>query len=92
MTALRPPSAAAPLWKSRETLIAAFTIAMIAAHLLLRFAFVRSATEQNIPLWTAFALGGVPLVWELTAKLLRREFGSDLLAGISIITSDLLEE
>jgi heavy metal translocating P-type ATPase len=92
MSTSRPPETAAPLWKSRETLIAAFTIAMIAAHLLLRFIFIRSAMEQNLPLWAALALGGIPLVWELTAKLLRREFGSDLLAGISIITSALLGE
>jgi hypothetical protein len=38
----------------------------------------------------ALALGGVPLVLELLLKLLRREFGSDLLAGISIVTSVLL--
>ena len=92
MPELRPPVAAAPLWKSRETLIAAFTIAMIAAHLLLRFAFRRPMMEQNVPLWAALLLGGIPLVWELGVKLLRREFGSDLLAGISIVTSALLGE
>ena len=88
----RPTESAAPLWKSRETLIAAFTLVMIAAHLLLRFVFVRSAIQQNVPLWAALAFGGVPLVWELTVKMFRREFGSDLLAGISIVTSALLDE
>ena len=33
-----------------------------------------------------------PLVYELLGKLLRREFGSDLLGGISIVTSVLLGE
>ena len=47
---------------------------------------------QNVPLWIALALGGVPLVWELLVKLWHREFGSDLLAGISIVTSVLLDE
>src|SRR5262249_31346136 len=37
-------------------------------------------------------LGGVPLVYELLKKLLQREFGSDLLAGISIVTSAILGE
>ena len=37
-------------------------------------------------------LGGLPLLFDLTQNLLRREFGSDLLGGISIITSVLLGE
>ena len=36
--------------------------------------------------------GGIPLVYELARNLLRREFGSDLLAGISIVTSVFLNE
>ena len=37
-------------------------------------------------------LGGLPIVVELLVKLVQREFGSDLLAGISIVTSVLLGE
>jgi heavy metal translocating P-type ATPase len=37
-------------------------------------------------------LGGLPLLYELLRKLLKREFGSDLLGGISIVTSVLLGE
>ena len=44
------------------------------------------------PLIAALVLGGIPLVLELLLKLLHREFGSDLLAGISIVTSVLLGE
>ncbi|MEZ6096433.1 MAG: heavy metal translocating P-type ATPase [Pirellulaceae bacterium] len=47
---------------------------------------------RHWPLWVALLLGGAPLVLELTYKLLRREFGSDLLAGISIVTSVFLDE
>jgi len=36
--------------------------------------------------------GGLPLVLRLTRKLLEREFGSDHLAGVSIITSIILGE
>lgn len=43
------------------------------------------------PLWIAL-VGGAPLVWDLLVKLWHQEFGSDLLAAISIITSVLLGE
>lgn len=79
-------------WRSRETLIAVFTIVMITVHLVLRFAAGFPDTVSNVPLWATLAIGGVPLVWDLLLKLFRREFGSDLLAGISIITSMLLGE
>jgi heavy metal translocating P-type ATPase len=46
----------------------------------------------NVPLWLVLTLGGTPLVWELLGKAMRREFGSDLLAGISILTSVVLGE
>jgi len=44
------------------------------------------------PLQVALALGGLPLVVSLGRELLRRNFSSDLLAGISIVTSVLLGE
>ncbi len=37
-------------------------------------------------------LGGLPLLYYLLRKILKREFGSDLLGGISIITSIILGE
>lgn len=40
----------------------------------------------------ALLLGGIPLLYELLVKLLHRQFGSDLLAGMSIVTSVLLGE
>jgi heavy metal translocating P-type ATPase len=42
---------------------------------------------QNLPLLAVVALGGLPLLWELARKLARGQFGSDLLAGLSIVTS-----
>ena len=44
------------------------------------------------PLLIALFGGGIPLVWELVRGALRGEFGSDLLAGISIVTSALVGE
>jgi P-type E1-E2 ATPase len=45
-----------------------------------------------IPLFVALAVGGAPQVYGLIRNLLRREFGSDLLGGISIVTSVVLGE
>jgi heavy metal translocating P-type ATPase len=76
----------------KEIIIAALAIAAISVHLILRFGVYASELMQNVPLWLALALGGVPLVWDLLVKLAQRRFGADLLAGISIITSILLGE
>ena len=52
----------------------------------------RGLTLAQIPLVAALVLGGIPLVWDLLTKLVAGTFGSDLLAGISIVTSVLLGE
>jgi heavy metal translocating P-type ATPase len=80
------------LSKYRNTAIAALTTAAIAVFLVLRFAVHTPTHIAQIPLLVALALGGIPIVWELAGKALRREFGSDLLAGISIVTSAILGE
>ncbi|MDF1816805.1 MAG: heavy metal translocating P-type ATPase [Verrucomicrobiales bacterium] len=73
-------------------MIAILTITVITIHLILRFGFNVAEPIANTPLWIAFILGGIPLVWDLLKKLYNREFGSDLLAGISIVTSVILGE
>lgn len=80
------------LVRRKQAAIAVLALAAIVVHLVLRFGATASTTVQNVPLWVALALGGMPLVWELLVKLFRREFGSDLLAGISIVTSVILDE
>ena len=72
--------------------IAALSVAAIVAHLVLRFATQASVGVYNVPLLAALALGGVPLVYELVLRVWAREFGADLLAGMSIVTSLFLEE
>jgi hypothetical protein len=52
----------------------------------------RSLTLADLPLVIMLGLGGVPLVWDLLTKLFSGTFGSDLLAGLSIITSVVLGE
>jgi heavy metal translocating P-type ATPase len=96
---LRHQSPANRFWESvtvlhrrRTSFIAIFAATAILVHLLFRFALRTSPEVCQIPLLAALALGGLPLVYELARNLLRREFGSDLLAGISIVTSVLLNE
>jgi len=74
----------------RDLLIATVAFAGIAAHLILRFGFSSRALLQNLPLFAALIFGGLPLVYRLIQKSLAREFGSDLLAGISIVASALM--
>lgn len=76
----------------KENGIAVLAVLGIVIHLILRFGVGVEPSTYNLPLFAVFALGGVPLVIELTIKLFKREFGSDLLAGISIVTAVLLGE
>jgi heavy metal translocating P-type ATPase len=46
----------------------------------------------QLPLIATLLVGGVPLLLGLLAKVVRGEFGSDLLAGISIVTAAVLGE
>ena len=73
--------------------IAALSVAGIAAHLALRFVpAIADSPDRllNAPLYAVLLLGGLPLVIELAVKAFRGEFGSDLLAGLSILTAALL--
>jgi heavy metal translocating P-type ATPase len=80
------------LHRRRTSVIAIFATVAIVVHLVLRFALRTPPGIYQIPLLATLAFGGVPLVYELAKHLLRRQFGSDLLAGISIVTSVLLNE
>src|ERR1700682_1938505 len=80
------------LWRRKTTVIAALSIVAILLHLVLRFGLNTTPGTYQIPLLATFALGGLPLLYDLLRKLLKREFGSDLLGGISIITAILLGE
>jgi cation transport ATPase len=77
---------------ARASGIAALAIAGIFTHLALRWGSDVSPAAKALPLYVVLAGGGVPLVLSLGLKLARREFGSDLLAGISIVAAVLLQE
>jgi heavy metal translocating P-type ATPase len=72
--------------------ISILSLTGIVLHLVLRYALALPRDWYMAPLFVVLAVGGVPLVVSLTQKLLAREFGSDLLAGISIVTSVILGE
>jgi heavy metal translocating P-type ATPase len=80
---------------TKHTLIAVFTVAAIVLHVVLRYGVGLSEALYGLPYYqlpvvAALLLGGVPLLLDLLVKLLRGEFGTDLLAGISIVTSAIL--
>ncbi len=69
--------------------IAVFTTVAIGVHLVL---WGIEADYAQAPLIAAIVLGGLPLIWNLISSAMRREFGADMLAGVSIITSLMLGE
>jgi len=75
---------------TKESRIAIITAVGVFLHLLLRYAFSASPAVYQAPLLLVLVVGGIPLAWDLARKLWQREFGSDLLAGISLIASILM--
>jgi len=77
---------------SRETYIAAFSLAGVLLYLVLRFVIYASPLVTLLPLFATLVVGGLPLLVSLGRSLMAREFGSDVLAGLSIVTSVALGE
>jgi heavy metal translocating P-type ATPase len=71
----------------KETYIAGITIVAIALYLVLRYGTHAPLRVALAPLVVALLVGGTPLLFDLAKKLVKLEFGSDLLAGISILTA-----
>jgi len=72
--------------------IAILALTGIAIFLFLRFIFPLFKAYSNYPLYVVLLFGGVPLIFELLRKIFHLDFGSDLIAGISIITSIILSQ
>lgn len=75
---------------SKENTIAFVAVLGIALHVGLRYLVNSAELTYNAPLFATLVFGGVPLVYDLAVKASRKDFGSDLLAGISIVTSVIL--
>ncbi len=76
---------------SHSSKIVIISILGLSLHLILKY-FLIEQKLSDIPLLIVLLLGGIPLVWILIKKIIHKEFGSDLLAGISILTSIVLGE
>lgn len=85
------PNRRPPWYKTQQGLIAILATVSILASIGARLG---GADPQiiSLPLTIAYIFGGLPLLWNLLTKALAREFGSDLLAGISIVTAVFLDE
>ena len=80
-------------WTTRGmVVIAGVAAAGIALHLILRYGVGCDVSSSQIPLGFVLVFGGVPLLASLLTKLAKLQFGSDLLAGISIVTAVVLGE
>lgn len=66
----------------------ALSLLAIALHFLLRWA----GWENSWPLLLAMVVGGVPLVAQIIRKLLRGDWGADLLAALALVTAAWLGE
>ncbi len=80
-----------------ELFIAFIALLAIAIHLPLRFGITQSSEIAGIdliqwPLIMALIVGGIPSILRLAWKAIHGEWSSDILAGISIFTSIILNE
>ena len=78
--------------KHLNLLIALATTIAISATVVLRYVFLTDPGIADMPVVGVLVAGGSILVFRLIAGMCKGEFGSDLLAGISIVTSVFLGE
>lgn len=75
----------------RDAIVAGAALAALIVFGLLH-AFPGGPMSPDLPLWIVLIAGGAVLVSELAWRLVHGQFGSDLLAGLSIVTAALLDE
>ena len=92
LRALRGPWSSLAKWTTRNSVIAVLALAGILVHVSLRYVIGTSQAAANLPLLAVLAAGGLPLVAHLVWRGVHGQFGSDHLAGISILASALLDE
>ena len=91
-SAITLPSPVQQRRAGRAYVIVAIAVAGIVTHLSLRWTTNLPEPTLRLPLYVVLAGGGLPLVLSLTRKALLGQFGSDLLAGISIVSAVALGE
>src|SRR5689334_8356689 len=90
VTSSVPKRSLSALGDSPDTVIAIITTISIATYLALHYGFHSGAAV--VALYIPLIIGGIPIVVRLVRSAIRGEFGSDLLAGFSIITAVVLKE
>lgn len=70
----------------------ALSLTAIILYLLLRYPLHQTGSIPSLPLWLAILAGGIPLLYDLTQQAIKKKFGSDFLAGLSIVTAALMGE
>src|SRR3990172_3960649 len=92
----RPVLSSLPMrfWRDTNALIALLSLAGILVYLTLRYLVSGGSLGQaaNLPRLIVLAGGGLPLVLRLAWRGAHGQFGSDHLAGISIVASVVLDE
>jgi hypothetical protein len=72
--------------------IALLAATCISIQLCLRYLVPTAIDVSEIPLYVAVAARGLPLLWRLGRRLIQLEFGSDLLAAVSIVAAAITGE
>ncbi len=80
------------LWGKKDVGIALLALICIILYLLLCLGAQQPTEGAERVLWGAMLIGGAPLLIELLIGVVRGQFGSDLLAGMSIATAAALNE
>lgn len=82
--------------RDKNVAIAMLALAAILAHVILRYGVrldgLTNLSAHDLPLVLALLVGGIPLIIALIRQAIHGDFGSDLLAGISIVTAVALGE
>ncbi len=77
---------------AQEAVIALGSVLGVGLHLILRYGLKVPDPLLHAPLYAVLLLGGGPLLYGLARKMVRKDIGSDLLAGLSILVSVFLGE
>ncbi len=89
-----------PFLKSKwQEIVAATSLLAMLLHLILKFTlpdhtvpYLAALATENLPLTFLMIFGGLPLIYQILAKALKGDLGSDLLAFIGLITAIYLDE
>lgn len=77
---------------SLQASIAVLALFGITCHLGMAYLMTELKAYADIPLYVVLVLGGIPLIISLLRRIFALDFGSDLLAGLSIVTAVLLHQ